>query len=62
MESADTAPTKPDLEVFEKLNSRLNEELKQWAQIKSEEIPKVEALIKQADVPALSVKAKPPGQ
>jgi hypothetical protein len=62
IESADTAPTKPELEVFEKMNSRLNEELKQWGQIKSEEIPKVEALIKQADVPALSVKAKPPGQ
>ena len=59
IEYADTAPTKSQLDVFQTLSNRLDEQLKKWAQIKTEEVPKVDALIKQADVPALSVSAKP---
>ncbi|MBA3650510.1 MAG: glycosyl hydrolase [Chthoniobacterales bacterium] len=52
---ADAAPTQPQLEVFKILNGRLDEQLKAWSQIKSEEVPKVNGLIKQADLPALTV-------
>ncbi|MDQ3414569.1 MAG: hypothetical protein M3480_06285, partial [Verrucomicrobiota bacterium] len=52
---ADAAPTEPQLEVFKMLDGRLEEQLKAWAQIKSEEVPKVNGLIKQADLPALTV-------
>jgi hypothetical protein len=37
------------------LDKRLEEQLKNWNQIKNEEVPKVNSLIKQADLPALSV-------
>ncbi len=52
---ADAAPTEPQLEVFKMLDGRLEEKLKSWGQIKSEEVPKVNDLIKQADLPALTV-------
>jgi photosystem II stability/assembly factor-like uncharacterized protein len=55
IESADVAPTKAQRDVFQVLNGRLDEQLKKWAQIKTDDVPKVDALIKQADVPALSV-------
>ncbi len=60
IDNADTAPTQSELDVFQKLSSHLDEELKQWAQIKKEDLPKVETLIKQADVPVLSVSTKIP--
>ena len=52
---ADAAPTEPQLEVFKMLDGRLEEQLKGWAQIKNEDVPKVNELIKQADIPALTV-------
>ena len=52
---ADGAPTQPQLEVFKTLEGRLDVQLKAWAQIKSDEVPKINALIKEADLPALSV-------
>jgi hypothetical protein len=52
---ADAAPTESQLEVLKLLDGRLEEQLKNWAQIKSEDVPKVNELIKQADIPALSV-------
>ena len=57
IESADVAPTKAQRDVFQVLNGRLDEQLKKWAQIKTDDVPNVDALIKQADVPALSVDA-----
>jgi photosystem II stability/assembly factor-like uncharacterized protein len=56
-------PTKSQLEVFQKLSSQLDEQLKKWAQIKSGDLPKVSAMIKQLDLPALIVppdKTAPP--
>jgi hypothetical protein len=40
------------------LNSQLEEQLKKWAQLKAEEVPKVSELIKQANLPALTVSEK----
>jgi hypothetical protein len=55
IESGDKEPTKPQLEVFELLNSQLDEQLKRWAQVKKDELPKVSELIKQATLPALII-------
>ena len=52
---ADAAPTEPQLEVFKMLDGRLEEQLQAWAQLKADEVPKINELIKQADVPALTV-------
>jgi hypothetical protein len=57
---ADAAPTEPQLEVFKLMDQRLEDQLKSWAQIKSEDVPKVNSLIKAADIPALSVSAPAP--
>ena len=52
---ADVAPTQPQEEVFKMLDGRLEEQLKSWQQIKTEDVPRINALIKQADLPALTV-------
>ncbi len=52
---ADAAPTEPQLEVFKMLDGRLEEQLQAWVQLKADEVPKINELIKQADVPALTV-------
>jgi hypothetical protein len=43
------------MEVFQKLSGQLDEQLKQWTQIKADDLPKVSAMIKQLDLPALMV-------
>ena len=58
IDAGDTEPTKPQLDVFQLLNSQLEEQLKKWAQIKNEEVPKVSELIKQANLPALIITEK----
>jgi len=40
------------------LSSQLEEQLKKWAQIKSDDVPKVDGLIKQANLPALIIAEK----
>ena len=52
---ADAAPTEPQQAVFKKLSSRLDEQLKHWTELKTNEVPKVNEMIKQADIPALTV-------
>jgi len=58
IDAGDTEPTKPQLEVFQLLNTKLDEQLKKWEQIKKDDVPKVSALIKQVDLPALIVTEK----
>ncbi|MEY2479218.1 MAG: hypothetical protein QOI04_145, partial [Verrucomicrobiota bacterium] len=58
IESADNAPTQAHSETYATLNGRLDEQLKKWAQIKTDDVPKVAAAIKQLDLPALSITAK----
>jgi hypothetical protein len=55
IEGGDTEPTKPQLEVFQMLSTQLDEQLKKWAQLKNEDLPKVSEMIKQANLPALIV-------
>jgi seryl-tRNA synthetase len=55
VESGDKEPTKPQLEVFEILDSQLQEQLKKWAQLKQEDVAKVSELVKEANLPALIV-------
>ncbi|MEY2561556.1 MAG: hypothetical protein QOG51_1971 [Verrucomicrobiota bacterium] len=59
IEYSDYGPTQPQLEVFKMLDTRLEEQLKKWTQIKTEEVPKIAALIRQVELPAISVGEKP---
>jgi hypothetical protein len=58
IEAGDTEPTKPQLDVFQMLKSQLDEQLKKWAQLKNEDLPKVSEMIKQANLPALIITEK----
>jgi hypothetical protein len=40
------------------LSNQLDEQLKKWTQIKSEDVPNVSALVKHADLPALIIGEK----
>jgi hypothetical protein len=55
IEAGDTEPTQGQLNVFQMLSSQLEEQLKKWAQLKAEDVPKVSELIKQANLPALII-------
>jgi photosystem II stability/assembly factor-like uncharacterized protein len=57
----DGEPTKPQLDVFQMLSSQLDEQLKKWAQLKNEDLPKVSEMIKQANLPALIITEKKTG-
>jgi hypothetical protein len=41
--------------VFQTLSSQLDDQLKKWAQLKNEDLPKVSEMIKQANLPALII-------
>ena len=62
IDASDTEPTKPQLEVFQLLSTKLDEQLKKWEQIKKDDLPKVSALIKQVDLPALIITEKKKGE
>ena len=57
IDNADTAPTKPQDDVYQVLRGRLETELKKWAQLKAQAVPAVSELIKKADLPAISLTA-----
>ncbi len=59
IEYADYGPTQPQAQVFDQINTRLDDQLKKWTQLKGEEVPKIAALIRQAELPAISVGEKP---
>ena len=61
VDGGDREPTKPQMDVFASLSGRLDEQLKKWNAIKQDELPKVSAMIKQADLPALITKEKKEG-
>ena len=58
IETADTEPTKSQLNVFQLLTSQLNEQLQKWAELKHKEIARVSELVKQANLPALIISEK----
>ncbi len=53
IDNADTEPTQPELDMFKRLGGRLDEQLQKWTSLKNTEVPKVNALVKQAELPAL---------
>jgi hypothetical protein len=55
IELGDTEPTQGQLNVFQLLSTQLEEQLKKWAQVKAEDVPKVSGLINQANLPALII-------
>jgi photosystem II stability/assembly factor-like uncharacterized protein len=55
---SDYGPTRPQYDVFKMLSNRLDEQLKKWGQIKADDVPKIAALIKQMELPAISVGGK----
>ncbi len=60
---SDHEPTQGQMDVFKLLSDQLEGQLKKWAQIKSEDVPKVNAAMKSLDLPALSFSApKNPGE
>ena len=59
---SDHEPTKPQLDVFAELGKRLDEQVQKWTQIKTDDVPKLNAMFKQADVPAVLItEPKKPG-
>ena len=52
---ADAAPTQPQQDVFKMLSGRLDEQLKNWTALQEHDLPAVNNMIKQADLPALTV-------
>jgi len=58
IEYGDTEPSQGQLNVFQMLSNQLEEQLKKWAQLKTEDVPKVSELIKQASLPALTITGK----
>ncbi|HJT82134.1 MAG TPA: hypothetical protein VJ719_13135 [Chthoniobacterales bacterium] len=61
VEAGDVEPTKPQLEVFALLSGSLDEQLKKWADLKANEVPKVGELIKQANLPVLIISEQKKG-
>jgi photosystem II stability/assembly factor-like uncharacterized protein len=55
IDAGDTAPTKSQLDIFQMLNGQLDEQLKKWQQIKSDDVVKVSEMIKQANLPVLII-------
>jgi hypothetical protein len=58
IDAGDTPPTKSHQDVFQLLSDQLDQQLKKWAQIKSDDVPKVSNLIKQLDLPSLIITGK----
>jgi seryl-tRNA synthetase len=52
-------PTKSQLEVFQKLSGQLDEQLKKWTEIKSQDVAKVSETIKSANLPGLVIPPPP---
>jgi seryl-tRNA synthetase len=61
IDAGDKEPTKPQLEVFQMLNSQLEEQLNKWAQVKQEDVAKVSQLVREANLPALIITEKKTG-
>ncbi len=54
--SADSAPTNQSYEVFDMLNKAVDEQLAKWKAIVSTDVAAYNNLMKQQEVPALTVK------
>jgi photosystem II stability/assembly factor-like uncharacterized protein len=53
LEAGDGAPTQQQYDVFKRLRGRLDQQLAAWKQILSSDVPALNAVIKQTDIPIL---------
>ena len=54
IDQSDREPTQAQYEVFQALSARLDDQLQKWAQLKENELPKVNDLVKRSNLPMLS--------
>jgi hypothetical protein len=54
IEQADAAPTQSQYEVFRMLSAKLDEQLKIWEEIRTVDLPAVNNLIRESNVPVLT--------
>jgi hypothetical protein len=59
VESADGLPPKQVFDVFNGLSARLDTQLAAWKQIAAQDVPALNDLIRQQEVPALEVASAP---
>ena len=59
VESADAAPTRQSYEVFDMLSRMAGEQLGKWKQVLSTDVPAFNDLVRQQNVPAISVPPAP---
>jgi len=55
LEASDAAPTAPQRALFADDNARLERSLQQWMQVKAVELPKLDAALKAAGMPAIDM-------
>ncbi|HZQ18184.1 MAG TPA: hypothetical protein VFA90_05640 [Terriglobales bacterium] len=55
IEGADSAPTQPELSVFEGLHERLQKQLTAWKQIASTDVPAIDQLVRKENVSMVEV-------
>jgi hypothetical protein len=60
IESADTAPTQQQYELYESLNRRLQQQLGQWRSISSTDVAALNKLIQQQEIPPVAVLSTEP--
>jgi hypothetical protein len=60
LEASDAAPTAPQRELYAQDGARLDRALQQWAQVKANDLPKLDAALKTAGMPTIDTHAAPP--
>src|SRR6478672_2518028 len=59
LEASDAAPTAPQRALYAEDNARLEQALQRWAQVKAVDLPKLDAALKAAALPALDTHVAP---
>lgn len=60
IEYADAAPTRPQIEVYDLLNARLQEQLKALREVLNRDLPALNDLMHKSGVPALTIPSETP--
>jgi photosystem II stability/assembly factor-like uncharacterized protein len=55
VESADTAPTKQEFEVFEELKAQLEPQLAAWGEIQKKDVPAFNEQVRKGNIPAIMI-------
>jgi photosystem II stability/assembly factor-like uncharacterized protein len=56
IDQADAAPTQAQYDIFRMLSAKMDEQLKTWDQIETADLPAVNNLVRQSNLPVLSVR------